>query len=327
MAEGGMKAITLERYGRPARALAVNELDVPTIDDGQVLVRVHASSVNPADWYTVTGPYFARPSSGLVKPKSRVMAGDLAGRIEAVGKDVTHFKPGDDVFGTGLGAWGEYAAAREIRLAHKPASVTFEEAAAVPVAAITALQALRDHGQIQPGHAVLINGGSGGVGTYAIQLAKVLGATVTAVCSTRNVEQAQALGADRVIDYTQEDFTRTGERYDLLIDIAGSRPLREMDRIMKPDGTIVVVGGRMTYRGLGPIPHLGATLVSAKLRRKRVKFFVAKINEDDLRYLGGLLEEGKLKSMIERRYELSAAADALTYLGEGHARGKIVITT
>jgi NADPH:quinone reductase-like Zn-dependent oxidoreductase len=322
-----MKAIIHQRYGRPAEALAVGELDVPTIEDGQVLVRVHASSVNPSDWYTVTGPYFARPSSGVLKPKSRTMAGDLAGRVEAVGKDVTHFKPGDDVFGTSLGAWGEYAAAREVRLAHKPANVSFEEAAAVPVAAITALQALRDQAQVQAGQAVLINGGSGGVGTYAIQLAKVFGATITAVCSTRNVEQARALGADRVVDYTRDDFTRIGERYDVLVDIVGSRPLREMNRVIKPDGTIVVVGGRMTYRGLGPIPHLGATLLSSKVRRQNVKFFVAKINDEDLRYLAGLLESGELKSMIDRRFELSATADALAYLGEGHARGKIVITT
>jgi NADPH:quinone reductase-like Zn-dependent oxidoreductase len=322
-----MKAIIHQRYGRPAKALAIGELDVPTIEDGQVLVRVHASSVNPSDWYTVTGPYFARPSSGVLKPKSRTMAGDLAGRVEAVGKDVTHFKPGDDVFGTSLGAWGEYAAAREVRLAHKPANVSFEEAAAVPVAAITALQALRDQAQVQAGQAVLINGGSGGVGTYAIQLAKVFGATITAVCSTRNVEQARALGADRVVDYTRDDFTRIGERYDVLVDIVGSRPLRELNRVIKPDGTIVVVGGRMTYRGLGPIPHLGATLLSSKVRRQNVKFFVAKINDDDLRYLAGLLESGELKSMIDRRFELSATADALAYLGEGHATGKIVITT
>jgi NADPH:quinone reductase-like Zn-dependent oxidoreductase len=322
-----VKAIAHEGYGRPGPGvLELRDVDMPTIEDHQVLVRVHASSVNPAEWYAVTGPFFARPSSGLRKPKQARIGGDLAGRVEAVGKDVKEFRPGDEVFGTSLGSWAEYTAAREVRLALKPANVSFEEAAAVPIAAITAVQALRDHGNVQPGQKVLINGASGGVGSYAVQLAKEFGADVTAVCSTRNVEQARALGADRAVDYTQEDFTQRSERHDLMLDISGSRPFRQFRRILAPKATVVVVGGRMTYRGLGPLPHIAGTWLTAKGRSQTVKFFVAKINDEDLRYLGGLLESGKVKSTIDRRYDLDATADALAYLGEGHARGKIVIT-
>jgi NADPH:quinone reductase-like Zn-dependent oxidoreductase len=251
---------------------------------------------------------------------------DLAGRVEAVGKDVKDFQPGDEVFGTGAGAWAEYAAARDIRLARKPPNVSFEEAAAVPIAALTALQALRDHGQVQPGQKVLINGASGGVGTYAVQLAKWFGADVTAVCSTRNVEQARSLGADRVVDYTQEDFTRRAERHDLMLDIAGSQPFWKFRRVLTAEATIVLVGGRMTYRGLGPLPHLAGTFLATRFRSQTLKLFVAKIVAEDLALLGELLESGKLTSVIERRYELSQAREALAYFGEGHARGKIVIT-
>ena len=216
-----MKAIVRERYGMPD-VLELREVERPTIEDHQVLVRVHASSVNPAEWYGVTGPYFTRLfGGGLRRPKTTTVGADLAGRVEAVGKDVTEFQPGDEVFGTSGAAWAEYAAAREVRLVRKPANVSFEEAAAAPIAAITALQALRKGG-VQPGQKVLINGASGGVGTFAVQIAKALGADVTAVCSTRNVDLARALGADRVVDYSQEDFTRRGERHELMLDIAGS---------------------------------------------------------------------------------------------------------
>ena len=216
-----MKAIVHERYG-PPDLLELREVDMPTIEDHQVLLRVHASSVNPAEWYGVTGPYFTRLFGGGVrKPKTTTVGADVAGRVEAVGKDVTEFQPGDEVFGTSGAAWAEYAPAREVRLVRKPANVSFEEAAAVPIAAITALQALRDKGGVQPGQKVLINGASGGVGTFAVQIAKVLGADVTAVCSTRNVDLVRSLGADRVVDYSQEDFTRRSERHELMIDIAG----------------------------------------------------------------------------------------------------------
>jgi NADPH:quinone reductase-like Zn-dependent oxidoreductase len=320
-----MKAIAHRRYGRPERALELVDADPPSTEDHQVLVNVHASSVNPAEWYTVTGPVFARPSNGLLKPKSKRVGADLAGRIEAVGKDVSEFRPGDEVFGTALGSWAEYATPREARLARKPANVSFEEAAAVPIAAITALQALRDHGHVRAGQKVLINGASGGVGTYAVQIAKTLGAEVTAVCSTRNLEQAHALGADRVFDYTREDFTRGSGQHDVMLDIAGSRPFRQFARALSRDAIVVAVGGRMTYRGLGPLPHLAGTMVSSKVRSQTVKFFVAKINNDDLTLLAELLESGKVRSVIDRRYELNDTPDALAYLGERHARGKVVI--
>ena len=320
-----MKAIVHERYGRPD-VLQLRDVEMPVIEDEQVLVRVHASSVNPVEWYGVTGLFFARMGDGARRPKTTSVGGDLAGRVEAVGSGVTDLRPRDEVFGTGIGAWAEYAAARATRLAPKPANVSFEEAAAVPVAALTALQALRNQGEVGPGQKVLINGASGGVGTYAVQLAKWLGADVTAVCSTGNVELAASLGADRVVDYTREDFTRLTERHELMLDIAGSRSFLECRRVLTPDATVVVVGGPMTYRGLGPLPHIAAMMLKSKGRSQRVKFFTAKIEKADLAVLGELLETGKVRSVIDRRYELSRAPEALAYLGEGHARGKIVIT-
>src|ERR1041384_681020 len=277
-----MKAIVRERYGRP-QVLELRHIDHPELGDEQVLVRVRATSINASEWYDITGPYFSRPMNGFLGPKRKLVTGEVAGTVEAVGERVAAFQPGDEVFGTSLGAWAEYAAARETRLARKPANVSFEEAAVVPIAGITALQALRDKAQVQPGQRVLINGASGGVGTFAVQLAKWLGAHVTAVCSTRNVEQARSLGADRVIDYTQDDFTRSDVRHDVLIDVAGSRSFSAMSRVITPAGTIVLVGGKMTYRGLGPIPHLAATLLAGKIRRRpKLAFFVANINADDL---------------------------------------------
>jgi NADPH:quinone reductase-like Zn-dependent oxidoreductase len=319
-----MRAVIHERYGRPD-VLELRDVDKPVLEDQQVLVQVHATSVNPVEWYGVTAPIFARIGNGLRRPKVTSVGGDLAGRVEAVGKDVEDLRPGDEVFGTGIGAWAEYAVARETRLALKPAGVSFEDAAAAPVAGITALQALRDHGKVEPGQKVLINGASGGVGTYAVQLAKWLGADVTAVCSTRNVEQARSLGADRVVDYTQEDFTKLGQRHDVMLDIVGSRSFLACRRVLTRDATVVVVGGRMTYRGLGPLPHLAGTMLKGKGRSQHVKLFMAKINTEDLSLLGNLLEAGTVKSVIDRRYELSQAAEALAYLGEGHARGKVVI--
>jgi NADPH:quinone reductase-like Zn-dependent oxidoreductase len=320
-----MKAVLHTRYGRPD-LLEFGEAATPVIEDDQVLVRVHAASVNPVEWYGVTGPYFARIGNGFRKPNSTAVGADLAGRVAAVGKNVDELRPGDEVFGTGVGGWAEYAVARPAKLARKPANVSFEDAAALPVAAITALQALRDKGQVQAGQKVLINGASGGVGTYAVQLAKSFGAEVTAVCSTGNVDTARSLGADRVIDYTKEDFTKSGERYDLMLDIAGSRSFFAFRRVLKSDATVVLIGGKMKYRGLGPLPHLAGTFLKSRGRSQNVTFFIAKINTEDLAFLGKLLETGEVKSVIDRRYELCDAADALAYLGEGHARGKIVIT-
>ncbi len=320
-----MKAIVHERYGRPG-VLQLREVDRPVAEDDQVLVRVHASSLNPLDWYGVTGPYFARFGSGLRRPKYTGVGADFAGRIEAVGNEVKDLQPGDEVFGTTAGSWAEYAVARGEKLAPKPANVSFEEAAALPIAALTALQALRDKGNVQPGQKVLINGASGGVGTFAVQIAKSFGADVTAVCSTRNVEQARSLGADRVVDYTQEDFTKLRERHDLMLDIAGSRSFFAFRRALTPEATVVLIGGPMTYRGHGPLPHLAGTILKSRGRSQTVKFLVAKINTEDLVVLKDLLEAGKVRSIIDREFPLSEASEALSYLGEGHARGKVLIT-
>jgi NADPH:quinone reductase-like Zn-dependent oxidoreductase len=321
-----MKAIFHEQYG-PPDVVEVREVDTPAIEDNQVLVRVHASSVNPAEWYGITGPWFARLfGGGIRKPKSPRVGADLAGRVEAVGGEVTEFQPGDEVFGTSGASWAEYAPAREVRLVPKPANVSFEEAAAVPIAALTALQALRDHGQLQAGQKVLINGASGGVGTFAVQIAKAFGADVTAVCSPRNVEQARALGADRVVDYTQEDFTKLDVRHDLLIDIAGSKPFGKLRRVLTPEATVVIVGAKFPASGLGPLGHVIRMRLGGLVKSQKVKFFIAKITKDDLAVMQELLDSGKVKTVIDRTFELTQVDDALRYLGEGHARGKVVIT-
>src|SRR5947208_11637204 len=275
-----MKAIVRHKYGT-SDVLGLEDVDVPGLEDDRALVRVHAASVNALDWHLLRGlPYLVRMSEGLRISKRGSMGVDLSGRVEAVGKNVTQFRPGDAVFGARDGAFAEYVAAKEEKLVLKPANVSFEQAAAVPVAGCTALQALRDKGQVQPGQKVLINGASGGVGTFAVQLAKSFGTEVTAVCSTGNVEQARALGADRVVDYTQEDFTKLGERHDLMLDIAGRRSFLACRRVLTPEARVVLVGGRMTYRGLGPLPHLAGTILKSLGRSQKVKFFVAKITTE-----------------------------------------------
>ena len=323
-----MRAAFRERYG-PPDVVELRDVDTPTIEDNQVLVRVYASSPNAADWYDVAAPPFVRVlgGSGLRRPKNPRLGTDLAGRVEAIGSEVKDFAVGDEVFGTSGASWAEYAPAREVRLVPKPPNLPFDEAAAVPCAGITALQALRDHGQAQPGQKVLINGASGGVGTYAVQIAKALGADVTAVCSTRNVEQARRLGADRVVDYTQDDFTQLDERYEVLIDIAGSKPFSKLRRVLTPEGTVVLVGAKFPGTGLiGPLGHVIRSRLAAVGKSQTVKFFVAKITKEDLAVLREWLESGKVKSVIDRSYDLAQVDDALRYLGEGHARGKIVIT-
>jgi NADPH:quinone reductase-like Zn-dependent oxidoreductase len=321
-----MKAIVHHSYGPDG--IELREVEKPEIADDQVLVRVHASSVNPVEFYGVHGPMFVRliGRSGLRRPSAPNVGADLAGRVEAVGKDVEDLKPGDEVFGSSGYSWAEYAPARSARLARKPANVSFEEAGAVAVAGLTALQAIRDHGRVQPGQKVLVNGASGGVGTFAVQLAKVFGADVTAVCSTRNVEQTEALGADRVCDYTREDFTRMPQRHDVMLDVVGSRPFRQFKRVLTPDATVVAIGAPMKPKGLGPLKHLAATRLAAIGRSQKVVMFIAKIEKDDLELMAGLLADGKVKSVIDRRYELSEAAEAIRYLGTTHARGKVVIT-
>ena len=319
-----MKAIVCSSYGRPD-VLELAEVEKPALADHLVLVKVRAASVNPADWYGVAGPLIVRPSTGLFKPRSDRTGIDFAGTVEAVGKDVTHVRPGDDVFGARSGALAEYVTVRDAVVA-KPANLTFEEAAAVPVAAITALQGLRDKGHLRAGQQVLINGASGGVGTFAIQIAKALGAEVTAVCSTGNVEQARSLGADHVVDYTREDFTHGDRRYDLLLDVAGGRSWSQLRRVLTQDATVVIVGAQKR-RLVGPIGHIVRLRVASLLRgSQKVVFFIAKTNRTDMEILRDLLETGKVKPVVDRKYELAETADAFRYLGEGHARGKVIVT-
>jgi NADPH:quinone reductase-like Zn-dependent oxidoreductase len=320
-----MKAIVRDKYG-PPDGVDLQEVEKPEVTDDGLLVRVRAASVNRVDWYDVTGtPWIARPMTGLRGPKSRFTGRDFAGTVEAVGKDVTDLRPGDEVFGgkKGGGSFAEYVGV-PTDVARKPVGLTFEEAAAVPVAALTALQGLRDHGQLQPGQKVLVNGASGGVGTFAVQIAKALGAEVTGVCSTRNVEQARSLGADHVIDYTGEDFTRTGRRYDLILDIAGSKSWSQCRRVLNPNAILVIVGAKGS-RLMGPLGHIAKVRLGALRGSQRAVFFVANFNGPDLAVLSELLETGKVKPVVEKRYELVEVADALRYMGEGHARGKIVI--
>jgi NADPH:quinone reductase-like Zn-dependent oxidoreductase len=321
-----MKAIVQDRFG-PPDVLELREVADPRAGDGEVLVRVRAASVNPADWYAMAGiPYVARPQMGLRRPKTNRPGLDLAGVVTAVGGAVRRFRPGDEVFGAGAGTLAEYAAVPEDALVGKPANLSFEQAAAVPVAGLTALQGLRDKGRLRPGQRVLINGASGGVGTFAVQLAKALGAEVTGVCSTRNVDLVGSLGADQVIDYTRQDFTRTGRRYDLLLDVAGSRPWSDCRRVLDPRSTLVLVGAPKGSRLLGPLSHIAKVGLASLPARQKVVFFISKANTQDLEFLRELLEAGTVTPVVERAYPLPEAADALRYLGEGHARGKLVIT-
>jgi len=320
-----MRAMVYDRYGSPD-VLELREVDKPELTDDGVLVRVQAASVNPVDWHMLTGaPYLVRMEAGLRKPKREGLGVDFAGTVEAVGGSVTEFQPGDEVFGARNGAFAEYVCVRKA-VAHKPANVTFEQAAAVPVAAISALQGLRDKGRIQAGQSVLINGASGGVGTFGVQIAKSFGAEVTAVCSTRNVEIARSIGADHVVDYTQEDFTRSKRRYDLMLDIAGNRSWSDCRRVLSEQAILVVVGGPKTNRWIGPLGQvLRLRLASLAGSRKVAAPFLAKTNKEDMAVLQNLLADGKVTPVIDRRYELSEVPEALSYLGEGHAQGKIVI--
>ena len=304
--------------------LRIDEIARPEPGPDGVLVRVRAASVNRVDWYDVTGrPWIARPITGLRGPKSPPVGVDFAGTVETVGEDVTDLKSGDDVFGIANGSFAEYACVKKAA-ALKPANVSFEDAATLPVAGLTALQGLRDHGRLQPGQCVLVNGASGGVGTFAVQISKALGAEVTAVCSTRNVEQARSLGADHVIDYSRDDFTEGGRRYDLMLDIAGSKSWRQCRRVLTPNARLVIVGGEGNPL-IGPLGHIAAMWLGAKLGSRTATFFVADLNRPDLDFLGELLQTGQLKPVVEKRYELTDVADALRYMGDGHARGKLVI--
>ena len=322
-----MRAAVRDNFG-PPEVVEIREIEKPAPADDEVLVHVRAASVNMADWYDLTGtPYVGRAQMGLRKPKSERLGVDYAGVVEGVGRNVTQFRPGDEVFGGRNGAFAEYVVAKEDRaIVPKPASVPFEQAAAVPIAAITALQGLRDKGQLQSGQRVLINGASGGVGTFAVQIAKALGAEVTAVCRTGNVELVRSIGADHVVDYTQEDFTQSAERYDLMLDVAGSRSWSACRGVLTPEATLVVVGAPKGGRLLGPLSHVVKLRLASLRSSRKVVFFIAKLTKADMLVLQELLETGKVTPVVERRYELSEVADALGYMGEGHARAKIVVT-
>jgi uncharacterized protein (TIGR02246 family) len=300
---------------------------VPAAD--QALVKVRAASVNPFDWHFMRGtPYLMRLDSGLRYPKSARVGVDFAGTVEAVGKGVTGLKIGDDVFGARAGAFAEYVVVREDRVSLKPAVLTFEQAAAIPIAAVTALQGLRDAGKLQAGQKVLINGASGGVGTFAVQIARELGAQITGVCSTRNVDMVRALGADQVIDYTKEDFTKSAERYDVILDNVGNRPLLECRRVLTPKGHYVLIGGGGPDAGswIGPLAGPVKALVLSRFVSQDMRMFLANVNKDDLSVLADLIQGGKVTPVIDRRYPLRETAKAIEYLEEGHARGKVVLT-
>jgi NADPH:quinone reductase-like Zn-dependent oxidoreductase len=317
-----MKAAALVRYG----SLVLCNSEPPEPDQGQLLVRVRATSVNAVDWYGFSGrPYFARPLMGVRRPRDSAIGSDFAGVVAAVGAGANGFAPGDEVFGCKSGAFAEYVVAGEA-VAQKPANISFEEAAVVPVAGLTALQGLRDHGRVRAGQKVLVNGAAGGVGTFAVQIAKALGGEVHAVCSTTNVEQALALGATRIFDYTRDDFARSGERYDVLFDNAGNRSWQSMRRALASNGTVVLVGGPRNKRMVGPLGHVARAKLAATLDRRRAVFFIAKPNPDDLAALRELIESGKVRPMIEQCYDFAHIGEAMRRLDDGHARAKIVVT-
>jgi len=324
-----IKAIVYHDYGSPD-VLRLEEIEKPVPNDNQLLVKVRAVSVNPLDWHFMEGtPYIGRPLAfGFLKPEVTRLGVDYAGTVEAVGKNVTEFKPGDEVYGNKFGAFAEYVVATDKALALKPANLTFEQAASLPVAAITALQALRDHGKIQPGQKVLINGASGGVGTFAVQIAKSFGAEVTGVCSGRNAEMVRSLGADHVIDYTKEDFTKRAERYHLILDNVGSQPLSGFRRVLAPTGRYIVVGGGGVNdsRWAGPMIGVAKMLMLKPFVSQEMKMMLAEMNRKDLTVLADLIQVGKVKPVIDRTYTFSQLPEAIAYLEEGHARGKVVLT-
>ncbi len=324
-----MKAVIYTHYGSP-EVLEIREIEKPVPKDDQVLIKGRAASVNPLDWHFMEGtPYLMRALGvGLRRPKDPRLGVDMAGVVETVGKSVTQFKPGDEVFGGKNGAFAEYICARADKsIAVKPANITFEQAAAVPIAGVTALQALRDKGKVKAGQKVLINGASGGVGTFAVQIAKSLGAEVTGVCSTRNVVLVRSLGAAHVIDYTKEDFTKGSERYDVILDNVGNQPLSGFRQALKPHGICVMIGGGGPNDGglIGPLSRPIKALLLAPFMSQKMTMFMAELNKPDLIVLGDLMRDGKVKPVIDRTYPLSQIADALRYLEKGHARGKVAI--
>jgi NADPH:quinone reductase-like Zn-dependent oxidoreductase len=300
---------------------------MPVPKDDEVLIGIRAASVNPIDWHYMRGtPYALRLQAGLRRPNSTRLGIDVAGRLEAVGRDVTQLRPGDEVFGACRGAFAEYACASQRTVVPKPANITFEQAAAAPVAASSALQGLRDKGQIRRGQRVLINGAAGGVGTFAVQIARAFGADVTGVCSTRNLDMVRSIGAHRVVDYTEEDFTGGGQRYDLILDSVGNHPLSECRRALAAGGTLVLVGAPNKGRLLGPLARMLKAVALSWFVSQKLLPFLARLNKDDLMAIRELLETGKVAPVIDRSYPLSGVPEAIRYLEEGHARGKVVIT-
>ena len=322
-----MKAIVYHRYGSPD-VLSYEEMAKPAPAENEVLIRVRAAAANPYDWHFMRGePYPVRiMAGGLRKPKDPRLGADVAGEIEAVGRSITQFKPGDAVFGSCKGAFAEYTCASESKLAMKPDNVTFEQAASVPIAAFTALQGLRDKGKLQPGQKVLINGAAGGVGTFAVQIAKSFGAEVTGVCSTRNVGMVRSIGADQAFDYTQEDFTKSARRYDVILDCVGNHSFSECRRVLNPRGIYVGAGGTTDNWMVGPLTSAIKALVLSWFVSQKQVMVLAKPSKEDLAIMGKLMESGKVTPVIDRSYSLSEVPEAIRYLEAGHARGKVVIT-
>jgi NADPH:quinone reductase-like Zn-dependent oxidoreductase len=331
--EPHMKAVVYTDYGSPD-VLQIREIKKPAPNDDQVLVKVRAVSINPLDWHFIEGrPYIMRGMmGGMRKPKSPRLGVDYSGTVEAVGKNPAaagQFKPGDEVFGNKIGAFAEYICPRaDGAVAMKPANITFEQAAGIPVAGLTALQGLRDHGKVQPGQKVLINGASGGVGTFAVQIAKNLGAEVTGVCSGRNADMVRSLGADHVIDYTKEDFAKGNERYDVILDNVGTQPLSGFRRVLKPNGILVMVGGGGPNDGkwIGPMARPIKAMLMSPFTRQKMGMMLAEPNQKDLNLVAEMMDSGKVKPVIDRTYPLSQIREAMAYLEQGHARGKVIIT-
>ncbi len=319
-----MKAVVCRAYGSP-EVLTIENLEKPTPSEDEILINVRASSVNPAEWYTMTGLFIARLGGGLTRPKDSRLGVDYAGVVEALGKNVTGFKAGDAVFGARSGAFAEYVCAHKF-VFPMPGSLTFEQAGSVATAAITALQGLRDYGGLQPGQNVLINGASGGVGTFAVQIAKALGAQVTAVCSTPNLEQARALGADEVIDYTREDYTRCGKRYDLMLEVAGTRGFKENQRVLTPKANYVIVGAPKSNPWIGPLAYLIRARLGALGASQKVSFFIASFQRQDFLLLSEMMARGQIRPVVEKVYPLEKISDAMRHLGMGHARGKLALS-
>jgi NADPH:quinone reductase-like Zn-dependent oxidoreductase len=321
-----MKAVVYCDYG-PPDVLQLHDVEKPVPGDDELLIKVRAAALNPLDWHFMRGtPYIGRTEMGLRKPEVIRLGVDYAGVVESVGRNVTAFEPGDEVFGGGTGAFAEYVVARADRsVVPKPATLTFEQAAAIPVAGLTALQALRDQGDIRPGQAVLINGASGGVGTFAVQLAKHFGGEVTGVCSARNVELVRSLGADHVVDYTTADFTAGPERYDLIIDNVGNHSLSKMRRVLKPGGRYIMVGGPKG-RWIDPLPRALGALVMSRFGTQEMRFFISKMSGKDLTTLADLAQAGRVTPVVDRKYGLGEIRAAMAYLETGRARGKVVVT-